>query len=143
MAKPYTPVYDHAAMLEYYRQGLSDPQIAKRVGCTASNVFKWRKSNGLEPNVPPNGYGRPVRPKPDPPPKPEKPKQVAVINREMYSECRQCIDLRLLSNGMADVFCGYGLTTGTARITLPKREDGRCPGFEEGTPLWMQEESHD
>ena len=33
-------VYDHGAMLELYRQDLSDPEIARRVGCTASNVYK-------------------------------------------------------------------------------------------------------
>ena len=131
-------------MMTYYRQGLSDPEIAKRVGCTASNVFKWRKTNGLAPNVPSHGgYGRPPRPKPEPPPKTEKEQRVAVRKREMYRECRQCVYLRLLSNGMADVFCGYGLITGTPRISLPKREDGRCPGFEEGTPEWMKEAGHD
>ena len=145
MAKPYTPVFSHEDMLACYLQGLSDPEIASRVGCTASNVFKWRKKNNLPPNLPSHGgHGRPKRKKPEPPPKPEpKPQRVAVIKREMYRECRKCIYLMLLSNGMADVFCGYGLITGTPRITLPKREDGRCPGFAEGTPEWRKEADHD
>ena len=96
-------VYDHAAMLVYYRQGLSDPEIARKVGCTACNVYKWRKYNGLPPNVPAHGgYGRPVR--------------IRDYNAS-------------LNHGSAETFCAYGLITGHSRIKLPKREDGRCPGF--------------
>lgn len=120
-------VYDHAAMLAYYRQGLSDPAIARKVGCTASNVYKWRKANGLEPNVPAHGgYGRPVTVREDPPPEPELP---PMRTETLYTECPRCVYNGSLNHGTADTFCAYGLITGKARIRLPKREDGRCPAF--------------
>ena len=147
MARPYHPVYSHAAMLELYRQGLSDPEIAKKIGCTASNVYRFRKVNGLPPNIPAHGgYGRPKRkradpytpqPAPDPEPMPQ------AMRRVPKEECRQCMYLQLLSNGMAGTFCGYGLMTGRPRITLPPREDGRCPGFEAGVPDWMKSAAED
>lgn len=121
-------VYDHGAMLELYRQGLSDPEIARRVGCTASNVYKWRKSNGLEPNVPAHGgYGRPVRKREDPLPESELPPMTT--EPTLYTECPRCVYNGSLNHGTADTFCAYGLITGQARIKLPKREDGRCPAF--------------
>ena len=121
-------VFDHDAMLELYRQGLSDPEIARRVGCTASNVFKWRKTNGLEPNVPAHGgYGRPVRKREDPLPEPELPPMTT--EPTLYTECPRCVYNGSLNHGTADTFCAYGLITGQARIKLPKRADGRCPAF--------------
>ena len=140
-------IYPHGTMLELYRQGLSDPQIARKVGCTACNVYKWRKTNGLPPNVPAHGgYGRPKRKRadpytPQPAPGPEPMPQA--MRRVPKEECRQCMYLQLLSNGMAGTFCGYGLMTGRPRITLPPREDGRCPGFEEGVPDWMKSAAED
>jgi transposase-like protein len=135
--KPYTPVFDHALMLTYYRQGMSDPEIARKIGCTASNVYRWRKTNGLEPNVPPRGgYGRPKRkrdPEPEPSPPPPKP-TVREERRDLQKECSRCVYLQFLSNGMADTYCAYGTITGRPRITLPPREDGRCPGFLEAVP---------
>ena len=118
-------VYDHAAMLAYYRQGLSDPEIARKVGCTASNVYKWRKYNGLPPNVPAHGgYGRPVRIREDPAELPTSEPEAT-----LYTECPQCDYNASLNHGSAETFCAYGLITGHSRIKLPKREDGRCPGF--------------
>lgn len=37
-------------MLEYYNEGLHDPQIAKLSGCSVGYVRKWRTKNGLESN---------------------------------------------------------------------------------------------
>lgn len=121
-------VYDHAAMLTYYRQGLSDPAIARKVGCTASNVYKWRKTNGLEPNVPAHGgYGRPPRKREEPLPADSLPPMTT--EPTLYTECPRCVYNGSLNHGTADTFCAYGLITGQARIKLPKREDGRCPAF--------------
>lgn len=36
-----------AAVAELNRQGLSDPMIADRVGCTDRTVFRIRKRNGI------------------------------------------------------------------------------------------------
>ena len=41
-------VYSHAAMLAYYRQGLSDPEIARKVGCTAAMAPSMAKSRREE-----------------------------------------------------------------------------------------------
>lgn len=121
-------VYDHGAMLELYRQGLSDPEIARRVGCTSCNVYKWRKSNSLPPNVPAHGgYGRPVQKREEPLPEPETPPMTAEVT--LYTECPECVYNGLLNHGTADTFCAYSLITGHSRIKLPKREDGRCPAF--------------
>lgn len=124
-------VYDHAAMLAYYRQGLSDPEVARKVGCTASNVYKWRKYNGLPPNVPAHGgYGRPTRIHEDPTELP-----TSEPDATLYTECPQCVYNASLNHGTSDTFCAYGLITGKARIKLPKREDGRCPAFSSGPAI--------
>lgn len=121
-------VYSHAMMLELYHQGLSDPEIARRVGCTSCNVYKWRKSNSLPPNVPAHGgYGRPVRKREEPLPESELPP--VTPEATLYTECPRCIYNGLLNHGTSETFCAYGLITGQARIKLPKRADGRCPGF--------------
>ena len=123
-------IYPHGTMLELYRQGLSDPQIARKVGCTACNVYKWRKNNGLPPNVPAHGgNGRPPRQREDPPPPdPELPPMEAT-EVTLFTECPECVYNGSLNHGSAETFCSYSLITGHARIKLPKREDGRCPGF--------------
>lgn len=127
-------VYSHSAMLELYQQGLSDPEIARRVGCTASNVYKWRKTNGLPPNVPAHGgYGRPVRKREAPLPEPELPPMKPEAT--LYTECPRCVYNGSLNHGTSDTFCAYGLITGKARIKLPKREDGRCPAFSSGPAI--------
>ena len=36
--------------MELYNKGLSDSEIAKKVGITTSGIESWRKRNGLEPN---------------------------------------------------------------------------------------------
>ncbi|MBR2699694.1 MAG: hypothetical protein IKE76_13990 [Clostridia bacterium] len=126
-------VYSHAAMLAYYRQGLSDPEIARKVGCTASNVYKWRKYNSLPPNVPAHGgYGRPPRKREEPlpeqtPAEPEPRSEEKEIR--LRTECSSCIFCASLNHGTADTYCAYSLITGHARILLPERGDGVCPGF--------------
>lgn len=121
-------VYDHGTMLELYRQGLSDPEIARKVGCTSCNVYKWRKANDLPPNVPAHGgYGRTPRQREEPLPEPEP--EPMTPEATLYTECPKCVYNALLNHGTADTFCAYGLITGHSRISLPKRADGRCPAF--------------
>lgn len=39
---------DWDAAMELYKQGLTDPEIAERIGCSKYAIFKWRKRNGLQ-----------------------------------------------------------------------------------------------
>jgi len=39
--------------LELYKQGLSDGEIAKKLGISQSTIADWRKARGLKPNIPP------------------------------------------------------------------------------------------
>lgn len=39
---------DWDAAMELYNQGLTDPEIAERIGCSKYAIFKWRKRNGLQ-----------------------------------------------------------------------------------------------
>ena len=137
-------VYSHAAMLAYYRQGLSDPEIARKVGCTASNVYKWRRYNGLPPNVPAHGgYGRPPRQREAPPPPPEPEPRSEAKEIRLRTECGSCMFCASLNHGTADTYCAYCLITGHARILLPERADGICPGFNRGIPVLTEVSGRD
>lgn len=37
-------------LLELYRQGMTDREIAAAVGCCLDSVQKWRQEQGLAPN---------------------------------------------------------------------------------------------
>ena len=52
---------DREAIERLHRMGLSAPSIAAQIGCSAETVRRWRKANGLSPEVTEH-VGRPLTP---------------------------------------------------------------------------------
>lgn len=48
-------------ILEAYKDGMSDPAIAKEAGVSKKTVYSWRKRNGLKANVPHTGQRKMAR----------------------------------------------------------------------------------
>ena len=126
----------HELLMEQYLLGKSDPEIARALGCSASAVQKWRRRNDLAPWVAPRRPGPYRRKDADPPAAPP----VRRAKKKMPQECSRCRFLGLLTPKDAQKCCDFAIITGKLRSQLPPRDDGICPGFEEGVPAWRQED---
>lgn len=48
--KPKPRKFNKEAAMQYYKMGLSDEDIGKRMGNATNTVSKWRQQEGLRPN---------------------------------------------------------------------------------------------
>ena len=134
--------FNEAWALEFYRRGWSDPHIEKELGLPPRTIGNWRRRNGLPSNYPSGWAGLST----------EERRQVIRRRQEEYAaerdaklraqkemeerragECLKCKYQGTLDG--YEICCDFCNITGHCRTTMPKREDGRCPAFEEGEPV--------
>ena len=60
--------------------------------------------------------------------------EIPAAGQSLYTECPECVFRARLCHGSEESYCAYSVIMDHPRISLPPREDGRCPGFERAVP---------